>query len=185
MAGDGFLGALEHFFADVVVGALAKVIFFDVAFWTDAAEVPLVVLWLMIGAVYCTHFALPHLKKSRGLLVAVSSLTGKTGVPTRTGYAASKHAMQGFFDSLRIELHGGGVDVLVVSPGFVATERTSVELREYGFDPSSGLPVENPGRVCAMLATARDPMFFSGRDLRGPEFHAEHAQVRFDDPRDG
>jgi NAD(P)-dependent dehydrogenase (short-subunit alcohol dehydrogenase family) len=75
-----------------------------------------------LGAVYCTHFALPHLKKSRGLAVAVSSLTGKTGVPTRTGYAASKHALQGFFDSLRIELSGSGVDVLVVSPGFVATD---------------------------------------------------------------
>ena len=50
------------------------------------------------------------------------SLTGKTGVPTRSGYAASKHAMQGFFDSLRIELQGTGVDVLVVSPGFVATD---------------------------------------------------------------
>lgn len=73
------------------------------------------------GAVYCTHAALPHLKASKGLLVAVSSLTGKTGVPTRTAYSASKHAMQGFFDSLRIELMGSGVDVLVVSPGFVAT----------------------------------------------------------------
>jgi NAD(P)-dependent dehydrogenase (short-subunit alcohol dehydrogenase family) len=75
-----------------------------------------------LGAVYCTHFALPHLRQTRGLLVAVSSLTGKTGVPTRTGYAASKHAMQGFFDSLRIELSGSGIDVLVVSPGFVATD---------------------------------------------------------------
>lgn len=73
------------------------------------------------GAVYCTHFALPYVKQRHGLLVAVSSLTGKTGVPTRTGYAASKHAMQGFFDSLRIELLDSGVDVLVVSPGFVAT----------------------------------------------------------------
>jgi short-subunit dehydrogenase len=75
-----------------------------------------------LGAVYATHFALPHLKQRRGLLVAVSSLTGKTGVPTRSGYAASKHAMQGFFDSLRIELRGTGVDVLIVSPGFVATD---------------------------------------------------------------
>jgi len=74
-----------------------------------------------LGAVYCTHAALPHLKARKGLLVAISSLTGKTGVPTRTGYAASKHAMQGFFDSLRIELRESGVDVLVVSPGFVAT----------------------------------------------------------------
>ncbi|WP_036476988.1 SDR family oxidoreductase [Myxosarcina sp. GI1] len=75
-----------------------------------------------LGAVYCTYYALPYLKESRGLLVAVSSLTGKTGVPTRSGYAASKHALQGFFDSLRIELKDTGVDVLVVSPGFVATD---------------------------------------------------------------
>ena len=75
-----------------------------------------------LGAVYCTYYALPHLKARRGLIVAVSSLTGKTGVPTRSAYAASKHAMQGFFDSIRIELQGSGVDVLVVSPGFVATD---------------------------------------------------------------
>ncbi|MBN1208985.1 MAG: SDR family oxidoreductase [Myxococcaceae bacterium] len=75
-----------------------------------------------LGAVYCTHHALPHIKARKGLLVAISSLTGKTGVPTRTGYSASKHAMQGFFDSLRIELLGTGVDVLVVSPGFVSTD---------------------------------------------------------------
>ena len=75
-----------------------------------------------LGSVYCTHYALPYLKESGGLLVAISSLTGKTGVPTRTGYAASKHAMQGFFDSLRIELSNTEVDVLVVSPGFVATD---------------------------------------------------------------
>ncbi|MEH2079995.1 MAG: SDR family oxidoreductase [Nostoc sp.] len=75
-----------------------------------------------LGAVYCTHYALPYLKASRGLLVAISSICGKTGVPTRTGYVASKHAMQGFFDTLRMELHSTGVDVLVVSPGFVATD---------------------------------------------------------------
>jgi len=57
-----------------------------------------------LGAVYCTHYALPYLKANRGLLVAISSLCGKTAVPTRTGYVASKHAMQGFFDTLRIEL---------------------------------------------------------------------------------
>jgi short-subunit dehydrogenase len=74
-----------------------------------------------LSAVYCTYYALPHIKARKGLLVAVSSLTGKTGVPTRTAYAASKHAMQGFFDSLRVELLGTGVDVLVVSPGFVDT----------------------------------------------------------------
>jgi short-subunit dehydrogenase len=74
-----------------------------------------------LGTVYCTHFALPHLKRAGGLLVGVSSLQGKTGFPNSTAYSASKHAMQGFFDSLRMELAGSGVDVLVVSPGPVAT----------------------------------------------------------------
>jgi len=74
-----------------------------------------------MGAVYCTRHALPHLRASRGRLVAVSSLAGRTGVPTRTGYAASKHAMTGFFDSLRIELGGSGVTVTMIYPGFVAT----------------------------------------------------------------
>src|SRR5690606_29659198 len=74
------------------------------------------------GMVYCTHYALPHLKKSKGLLVGISSMVGKLGVPSRTGYAASKHAMQGFLDSLRIELMGTGVDVSVISPGFVRSE---------------------------------------------------------------
>ncbi len=74
-----------------------------------------------MGAVYCTHFALPHLKKSTGRIVGIASLTALVGVPTRTGYAASKHAMRGFFDSLRIELEETGVTVTMVYPSFVAT----------------------------------------------------------------
>ena len=74
------------------------------------------------GAVYCTWYALPHLKKTQGRLVAVSSLTGKNGVPTRTLYSGTKHAMAGFFDSLRIELKKEGVTVTVIYPGFVATD---------------------------------------------------------------
>lgn len=74
-----------------------------------------------MGAVYCTHHALPHLLQSKGRIVGVASLTGLVGVPTRTGYAASKHAMRGFFDSLRIELAERGVTVTMVYPGFVAT----------------------------------------------------------------
>lgn len=73
------------------------------------------------GAVACTHAALPFLKLSRGRIVNVASLTGKTGVPTRSGYAASKHAMTGFFDSLRIEIASSGVSVTTAFPGFVAT----------------------------------------------------------------
>ncbi|WNG20499.1 SDR family oxidoreductase [Cystobacter fuscus] len=90
-----------------------------------------------LGAVYCTHHALASLKERRGLIVAVSSLTGKSGVPGRTGYAGSKHAMQGFFDSLRIELLGTGVDVLVASPGFVATP---IRARALGPDGKTGHP---------------------------------------------
>ncbi|MEM1347559.1 MAG: SDR family oxidoreductase [Myxococcota bacterium] len=74
------------------------------------------------GAVYCTHYALPHLKRARGRIVSISSLTGKFGVPTRSLYAATKHAMAGFFDSLRIELRDEGVAVTTVYPGFVAIE---------------------------------------------------------------
>jgi short-subunit dehydrogenase len=75
-----------------------------------------------LGAVYLTAAALPALKAARGLIVAVASLAGLTGVPERTGYAASKHAMVGFFDSLRIELAGSGVDVTIVAPDFVASQ---------------------------------------------------------------
>lgn len=74
------------------------------------------------GSVYCTWHALPMLRKSRGRIVCVSSLAGKTGVPWRTGYAASKHALNGFFDSLRIEMADHDVSVTVVNPGFVKTE---------------------------------------------------------------
>lgn len=75
-----------------------------------------------LGVVHLTHFALPHVLASRGRLVAVASLTGKTGVPWRTLYAASKHALAGFMDSLRIELMDTGVSVTVVYPDFVETE---------------------------------------------------------------
>jgi NADP-dependent 3-hydroxy acid dehydrogenase YdfG len=84
-----------------------------------------------LGAAYCTYYALGHLKQSNGRLVAVSSLAGKNGIPTRSGYAASKHAMAGFFDSLRIELAESGVSVTVIYPGFVTSE---IRERAFGAD---------------------------------------------------
>jgi short-subunit dehydrogenase len=75
-----------------------------------------------LGCVYPTFYALPHLKKTRGRIVAISSLAGLTGVPERTGYAATKHALFGFFESLRIELEGTGVSVTIAAPDFVVTE---------------------------------------------------------------
>lgn len=74
-----------------------------------------------LGSVYCTYAALPHLKASKGLIVAISSLAGKTGVPFRSGYVASKHAVQGFFDAIRLELMDYGVAVSVISPSYVET----------------------------------------------------------------
>lgn len=74
-----------------------------------------------LGSVYCTFYALPHLKKSRGRIVAVSSLAGKTGVPYRSGYSASKAALDGFCEALRGELLETGVTVTIAFPDFVAT----------------------------------------------------------------
>jgi short-subunit dehydrogenase len=106
-----------------------------------------------MGAVYCTAHALPHLKVSRGRIAGIASLTGLTGVPTRSGYAASKHAMRGFFDSLRIELEDSGVTVTMVYPGFVATG-----IRENATGPD-GTPVHvdplDPRRVMSAGECAR------------------------------
>ncbi|UCC14018.1 MAG: SDR family oxidoreductase [Gammaproteobacteria bacterium] len=74
------------------------------------------------GAAYCTRAALPYLKQTSGRIVAVASVAGLTGVPERTGYSASKHAMVGFFDSLRIELADSGVTVTVIAPDFVVSQ---------------------------------------------------------------
>ncbi len=84
-----------------------------------------------LGAAACTYYALPYLKQTRGRLAAVSSLAGKNGIPTRSGYAASKHAMAGFFDSLRIELAETGISVTMIYPGFVTSE---IRERAYGAD---------------------------------------------------
>jgi short-subunit dehydrogenase len=74
------------------------------------------------GAVWCTQAALPHLKASRGRLVAVSSLAGLVGVPGRTAYSSTKFAMTGFFEALRVELAAAGVSVTIAYPGVVATD---------------------------------------------------------------
>jgi short-subunit dehydrogenase len=74
------------------------------------------------GSVWCTHAALPHLKATRGRIVAVSSLAGLVGVPGRTAYSGTKFAMTGFFESLRSELEPAGVSVTIAYPGVVATQ---------------------------------------------------------------
>ena len=73
------------------------------------------------GTLWCSRYALSHLKKSKGLLVGVSSLIGRQGVPSRSAYASSKWATGGLFDCLRVELMDSGVAVCMVYPGVVAT----------------------------------------------------------------
>lgn len=73
------------------------------------------------GTLYTTYYAVPHIKRSRGSLVAISSLTGRRGIPSYSVYGASKFAVQGLYESLRLELGREGVHVGVVSPSFVDT----------------------------------------------------------------
>ncbi|HEY8052505.1 MAG: SDR family oxidoreductase [Steroidobacterales bacterium] len=103
-----------------------------------------------LGAMYVTAAALPHLKRSRGLIVAVASVAGLTGVPERTGYAASKHAMVGFFESLRIELLGSGVDVSIIAPDFVVSQ---IHRRAVGPD---GKPLGQTPMQEARIMTAEE-----------------------------
>lgn len=75
-----------------------------------------------IGTVALTKAVLPHfLKQKNGHFVAISSLVGKFGTPVRSSYSASKHALHGFFDSLRAELFQDNIDVTIICPGFIKT----------------------------------------------------------------
>jgi short-subunit dehydrogenase len=117
------------------------------------------------GSLWCTRYALSHLKARRGLLVGVCSLAGKHGIPGRTAYSPSKFAQAAFFEALRIELRGTGVDVTVVFPGVVATD---IRLHGYGpdgkaagasgLDERGAMPVEECVRliVSAMAARRRE-----------------------------
>jgi short-subunit dehydrogenase len=74
------------------------------------------------GSVYCTKYALPHLLERKGSLVGVSSVAGFHGLPGRTGYSASKFAMHGFLETIRIENLKKGLHVMIIAPGFTATD---------------------------------------------------------------
>ena len=73
------------------------------------------------GTVYCTKYALPYLLQSRGALVGVSSAAGFHGLPGRTGYSASKYAIHGFLETLRIEYRKNGLHVMIICPGFTSS----------------------------------------------------------------
>jgi len=128
-----------------------------------------------LSCVALTRFALPHLKKTQGLIVGVSSMAGKTGVPARTAYCASKFAVGGFFEALRIELESSGVAVTMIFPGVVATE-----IRRHGLNADgrtagvSGLSEEDAMTVqeCARqmigaMRTRRRELVMTGRGRIG------------------
>lgn len=111
-----------------------------------------------LGSVYPTCYALPHLKQSRGRIVAVASMAGLVGVPTRTGYAAAKHAVLGFFDSLRIELLDTGVSVTTICPDFVVSEIHRRALgpdgRPLGENPMAGSKIMTAEACAALMVGA-------------------------------
>jgi NAD(P)-dependent dehydrogenase (short-subunit alcohol dehydrogenase family) len=126
-------------------------------------------------------------RQGGGIVINVTSSAGQIETPQPIGkggwglgYSLTKAAFSRMVSGLAKELRPYHVAVIGLMPGFVGTERMAKELGEFGFDAAKALPVENPGRVCAMLATARDPMHFSGRDLRGPELYREHALLQFE-----
>ena len=84
------------------------------------------------GTVYCSKFALPYLLQAKGSLVGISSVAGYKGLPGRTGYSASKFAMQGFLEVIRIENMKKGLHVLIACPGFTASNIRNVALSKDG-----------------------------------------------------
>jgi dehydrogenase/reductase SDR family member 7B len=86
------------------------------------------------GTVYATKYALPYIKATKGSIVGISSIAGYRGLPVRTGYSASKFAMNGFLEALRTELLHTGVHVLTACPGFTAS---NIRVASLGSDGKS------------------------------------------------
>ena len=96
--------SMRAIFDDVDLSVLHRLM--DVNFW---------------GTVNCCKYALPYLQASRGSVVGISSVAGLHGLPGRTGYSASKYAMTGFLETLRIENLKKGLHVMIACPGFTAS----------------------------------------------------------------
>lgn len=84
------------------------------------------------GAVYCTKYAMPALLKNKGSVVGISSIAGYKGLPGRTGYSASKFALNGFLEALRVENLKNDLHVMIASPGFTASNIRNVALVKDG-----------------------------------------------------
>ena len=84
------------------------------------------------GTVYCTKYALPSILTQQGTIVGISSIAGYRGLPGRSGYSASKFALQGWLEAIRTELLNDGVHVMWVSPGFTASNIRNAALVKDG-----------------------------------------------------
>ena len=91
------------------------------------------------GAVYCTKYALPQLLQNKGSVIGISSIAGFKGLPARTGYSASKFAMQGFLESLRCENLETGLNVLIACPGY-----TESNIRKSALDQNGSQQNDSP-----------------------------------------
>ncbi len=109
------------------------------------------------GTVYCTKYALPYLLKSKGSVVGISSIAGKKGLPGRTGYSASKFAMEGFLETLRTENLKKGLHVLVACPGFTASEIRNTALSADG--SQQGESPRNESGMMSSAAVARSILY--------------------------
>jgi len=110
------------------------------------------------GTVYCTKYALPALLRSRGTVVGISSIAGIKGLPARTGYSASKFAMHGFLESLRIENLKKGLHVMICCPGFTASNIRNTALAgdgtAQGESPRDEAKMMQPEEVAEALIRA-------------------------------
>ncbi|MFV0267590.1 MAG: SDR family oxidoreductase [Draconibacterium sp.] len=110
------------------------------------------------GTVYCTKYALPHILKQKGSIVGVISTGGYIGLPGRTGYSASKFAVRGFLDTVRIEYLRSGLHVLVAAPGFTASEIRKTALvsdgREQGETPRNENRMMSAERCASIMYRA-------------------------------
>ncbi|AGY59051.1 short chain dehydrogenase [Gloeobacter kilaueensis JS1] len=128
---------------------------------TTAAEFERVVQVNLLGQVYGAMAALPHLKRQGGALIHISSVEARRSMPLQSAYAASKHGIEGFLDSLRLELEHDRllVSVTNILPGVINTPFYNKALTKLGVKPSSVPPFYQPGLVAdAILFAAEHPV---------------------------
>lgn len=116
---------------------------------TDVAVIRKVMEVNFFGAVYCTKLALSYIKERKGSIIGVSSIAGYRGLPSRSGYSASKFALQGWLEAIRTELMDSGVNVMWVSPGYTTSNIRNAALDQNGnptgesfMDEASMMPAE-------------------------------------------